>query len=80
MRGPFGEVGTRLLIMDVEAVVRGLPRLNSIVLKALGLNVPGPIGGPWMLRVLYESKGTALSVQEREIGPRTLDITRISGI
>jgi len=52
---------------------------NSLT-KALGLNVPGPIGGPWMLRVLYESKGTALSVQEREIGPRTLDITRISGI
>ena len=48
--------------------------------KALGLNVPGPIGGPWMLRVLYESKGTALSVQEKEIGPRTLDISRISGI
>ena len=33
-----------------------------------------------MLRVLYHSKGTALSVQEREIEPRTLDITRISGI
>ena len=45
MRGPFGEVGTRLLIMDVEAVVRGLPRLNSIVLKALGLNVASPKTG-----------------------------------
>ena len=52
---------------------------NSLT-KALGLNVPGPIGGPWMLRVLYHSKGAALSVKEREIGPRTLDITRISGI
>ena len=52
---------------------------NSLT-KALGLNVPGPIGGPWMLRVLYHSKGTALSVQEKEIEPRTLDITRISGI
>ena len=52
---------------------------NSLT-KALGLNVPGPIGGPWMLRVLYHSKGTALSVQERVIAQRTMDITRISGI
>ena len=25
--------------------------------KALGLNVPGPIGGYWILRILYESNG-----------------------
>jgi threonine synthase len=34
---------------------------------ALGLNVPGPIGGAWMLDVLRQSKGAALAISEDEI-------------
>ena len=33
--------------------------------KALGLNVPGPIGGYWILRILYESNGIAIDVSEK---------------
>ena len=39
---------------------------------ALGLNVPGPLGGAWILNVLYESNGIALSVPESEL----LDLTK----
>lgn len=35
--------------------------------KALGLNVPGPIGGYWILRILYESNGIAIDVSENEL-------------
>ena len=47
---------------------------------ALGLNDPGPLGGPWMLRVLYESNGTALCVKEQELESATQEIKRTSGI
>ena len=34
---------------------------------ALGLNVPCPLGGAWMLDVLRKSNGTALAINEAEI-------------
>lgn len=42
--------------------------------QALGLNVPGPAGGAWMLRVLAESQGTALSVPEADIKEATTEL------
>jgi len=37
--------------------------------RALGLNVPSPLGGAWMLTILHESNGTAITVPRR-ISPR----------
>ena len=34
---------------------------------ALGLNVPGPLGGKWILDVLSQSNGIAISVPEEDL-------------
>ena len=47
---------------------------------ALGLNVPSPLGGAWMLSVLRESRGTALAVAESEISLAQKQLAEISGI
>ncbi|MEA1881547.1 MAG: threonine synthase [Candidatus Marinimicrobia bacterium] len=47
---------------------------NQSSTEALGLNVPGPIGGRWMLRILKESGGTAISVDEANVKSATLTI------
>jgi threonine synthase len=48
--------------------------------QALGLNVPGPIGGAWMLNILNESGGTAVSVDEADIEDATSEINARTGI
>lgn len=48
--------------------------------RALGLNVPSPLGGAWMLSVLRESTGTALAVPEEEIDPARDRLAELSGI
>ncbi len=48
--------------------------------RALGLNVPSPLGGAWMLSVLKESRGTALAVPESDIADAQKRLAEISGI
>lgn len=47
---------------------------------ALGLNVPAPLGGAWMLKVLRDSGGTALAIPEDDLGPAMKRLQDISGI
>ena len=47
---------------------------------ALGLNVPDPFGGRWMLTVLRESEGTALTVNEDEIAAAQRQLAELSGV
>ena len=48
--------------------------------RALGLNVPSPLGGAWMLSVLKKSRGTALAVPEADITAAQKRLVKISGI
>ena len=48
--------------------------------RALGLNVPAPLGGAWMLSILRESRGTALAVPESDITEAQQRLVEISGI
>ena len=43
---------------------------------ALGLNVPGPLGGHWILDILAQSKGIAVSTPEKELTTLTNDINQ----
>jgi len=47
---------------------------------ALGLNVPGPLGGRWILDVLSQSEGIAISVPEEELVGLTKEMNDITGI
>ncbi len=46
---------------------------------ALGLNSPDPIGGSWMLKVLRESRGTAVIVKEALIQSALDEVAQASG-
>jgi len=46
---------------------------------ALGLNAPNPIGGAWMLKVLWESCGTAIMVEEELIQAAQEEVALLSG-
>ena len=46
---------------------------------ALGLNAPNPIGGSWMLRVLRDSYGTAVMVDEEQIPAAYEEVALLSG-
>ena len=48
--------------------------------NALGLNVPGPLGGYWMLDILSESNGIALTAQESSLEIKTENFREITGI
>lgn len=48
--------------------------------RALGLNVPSPLGGAWMLSILGESNGTALTVPEEEIDTAKERLADLSGV
>ena len=47
---------------------------------ALGLNVPGPIGGYWILDILSESNGIAIAVQETSLEIETKNFKQMTGI
>ena len=47
---------------------------------ALGLNVPGPLGGNWMLHVLSECNGIAVSAKESDLEKATEDFKKMSNI
>ncbi len=47
--------------------------------RALGLNVPSPLGGRWMLSVLGESRGAALAVAEDEIDAARVRLNKVAG-
>ena len=46
---------------------------------ALGLNVPSPLGGAWMLSILKASEGTALTVSEADLAAAQERLANISG-
>ncbi|MEE9465809.1 MAG: threonine synthase [Candidatus Neomarinimicrobiota bacterium] len=48
--------------------------------RALGLNVPSPLGGAWMLTVLRESNGTAIAISEADISPAQKRLQQLSAI
>ena len=48
--------------------------------RALGLNVPAPLGGEWMLNVLRESNGTALAIPEDHIAPARERMQLLAGM
>ena len=45
---------------------------------ALGLNVPGPLGGHWILDILYDSNGIALDVPEKNLTKLTDEFNQIT--
>ncbi len=47
---------------------------------ALGLNVPAPLAGPWMLAVLRESGGTAIAVDDAALSGARDRLADISGL
>ena len=47
---------------------------------ALGLNVPGPLGGYWILEILSESKGIAVTAQEASLVIKTENFRQKTGI
>ena len=47
---------------------------------ALGLNVPGPLGGRWILDVLSQSNGIALAVPETDLEKATKEMNDVTGI
>ncbi|GIS73440.1 MAG: hypothetical protein CM1200mP10_30170 [Candidatus Neomarinimicrobiota bacterium] len=47
---------------------------------ALGLNVPGPIGGYWILQILSESNGIAVTAQETSLEINTENFKKKIGI
>ncbi len=47
---------------------------------ALGLNVPGPLGGKWILDVLSQSNGIAISAVESDLINLTKDMNEKTGI
>ena len=66
-------------------VVRGFQNLSSSTdfwkdsnTIALGLNVPGPIGGHWILDILYQSNGLALDIPEQKLLSLTRDFNEIT--
>ena len=68
-------------------VVRGFQNLSSSTdfwkdsnTIALGLNVPGPIGGHWILDILYQSNGLALDIPEKKLLSLTRDFNQITSM
>ena len=53
---------------------------NNSETIALGLNVPGPLGGSWMLNVLSESNGIAVTAKESDLVELTENMKDMSGI
>ena len=47
---------------------------------ALGLNVPGPLGGKWILDVLSQSNVLAISIPEEDLVASTKEMNDITGI
>ena len=47
---------------------------------ALGLNVPGPLGGAWILDVLYQSSGIAISVAENQLSDLTEEFNSLTNL
>ena len=45
---------------------------------ALGLNVPGPLGGHWILDILYDSNGIALDVPEKNLTKLTDEFNQLT--
>ena len=48
--------------------------------EALGLNVPSPLGGAWMLKTLRDSGGIALMVDEARIMEASHEVNQLSGV
>ena len=47
---------------------------------ALGLNVPGPLGGYWILEILSESNGIAVTAQDSSLEIKTKNFRKRTGI
>jgi|TARA_Y100000310_G_C20669615_1_gene809492 threonine synthase len=48
--------------------------------EALGLNVPSPLGGGWMLKTIRDSGGNALMVDETQVMEATSEVNDLSGV
>ncbi|MDP6877794.1 MAG: threonine synthase [Candidatus Marinimicrobia bacterium] len=47
---------------------------------ALGLNVPDPLGGSWILDILYKSNGIAIPVSENELSDLTEELNGLANL
>ena len=47
---------------------------------ALGLNVPGPLGGAWILDILSQSKGIAVTAPEPDLTSLTSEFNDVTGL
>lgn len=47
---------------------------------ALGLNVPGPLGGAWILDILSQSKGIAVTAPEPDLPSLTSEFNDVTGL
>ena len=47
---------------------------------ALGLNVPGPLGGSWILDILYKSNGIAIAVAENKLSDLTEEFNGLANL
>ncbi len=67
----------------VKAFADGSPQhepwVNSHT-DALGLNVPAPLGGAWILKTVRESNGMAVMVDENKVMDATAEVNDLSGI
>ncbi len=72
--------GCAPVVKSFQAMEKSTEFWNNSDTIALGLNVPGPLGGAWILDVLAQSKGIAISAPEKKLSQLTDDINSISGI
>lgn len=63
-----------------QGLTAGLPVENPDETIANGLRVPAPFGDKWMLRVLKESKGTAIRINDAEMLEGIHEVARTEGI
>ena len=67
----------------VKAFAQGSPQHEPWAdshTNALGLNVPTPLGGAWILKTIRESNGIAVMVDENKVMDATAEVNDLSGI
>lgn len=72
--------GCEPVVKAFQAMGKSTEFWNNSDTIALGLNVPGPLGGRWILETLSECNGIAVSARESELDELTRDFQEESSI
>ncbi|MBN4081289.1 threonine synthase [Caldithrix abyssi] len=72
--------GCAPVVKAFQAMEKATEFWNNSDTIALGLNVPGPLGGGWILDVLSECSGIAVTAKEADLALVTEDFRQSSGI